>query len=258
MTQWEKSIEQLKSLMKAFADPCEGKIYHYTSGEGLRGILESNEIWLTNTAFVNDATECRALQERQNLFEDSSLTNSHVEDWWRRSFSSHHSQERFSNQYIASFSKKPTSLEQFRAYGNFSIGFQADRLSGGNFNLYECVYSEAEIKNWILEKESVPEWNGDCLDDQEKASAAFNLLYAASVKFKNESYQAEEEIRLVGISNYTWEPFPNSPSMFEKDPPIHFRNHPVLRLPVPYVNIRTKRGFRAKYSYVKKGTNISP
>lgn len=231
MDKREKGIEQLKSLIKAFADPCAGIIYHYTSAEGLRGIVESNEIWLTNTEFVNDTTECRALQEETSLFVDDDFSNEYVIDQWRYFI---RRPDMDNNTYIASFSRGKESLEQWRAYGNFRIGFEAEKLVKRRLNLYECVYYREEIKKWILNKEMVKEWEGDCLDDQAKRMAAHSLLFGASKKYKNEHYQKEKEVRLIGVSHHTWS-YPNSPSMYEDDPPIHFRDHPTYKIPVPYV-----------------------
>jgi hypothetical protein len=72
----------LERLVKAFADPCEGIVYHYTSPAGLRGIIETGDIWLTHTAFVNDTTECRALHNAKDLFRDSDFTNEYVRNAW--------------------------------------------------------------------------------------------------------------------------------------------------------------------------------
>ncbi len=232
MDKREKGNEQYKKLMKTFADSCEGIIYHYTSAEGLRGIIENNEIWLTNTAFVNDTTECKALQEKKDLFINEEFSNEYIREAWFN-FIKH--QYNRNTMYIISFSRGKESLEQWRAYGNFRIGFETKKLVKSNFNLYECVYHKQEIKDWILEKEKVNEWKGDCLEEMHKKGAAFNLIYVASVKYKNVNYIAEEEIRLIGISHHTWEPYQKSPGMFEKDPPIHFRDHPVYKIPVPYV-----------------------
>jgi len=53
----EQHLMQVGELEETFADLCEGTIYHYTTAESFQGIIESSEIWLTNTEFVNDVTE---------------------------------------------------------------------------------------------------------------------------------------------------------------------------------------------------------
>jgi len=242
-------IERLKKLIKAFADPLEGvdTIYHYTSAEGLRGIIESSEIWLTNTEFVNDKTECKVLQKEKEQFSNRDFSNEYVKEWWE------HFRKNSGNdntKYIASFSKIGDSLEQWRAYGNFCIGFKVEKLKKAGFYLFECVYDVEEIKSWILEKAKLPEWelaqpnktkvikNGHTTTTsyyEERDSAASTLLFNASKKLKDKHYQNEREVRLIAISHHSWGFYENSPSMFEKDPPIYFRIHPVLKAPVPYV-----------------------
>ncbi len=37
--------------------PPPSKLYHYTTAEGLKGIIESDKIWATNYRYVNDLTE---------------------------------------------------------------------------------------------------------------------------------------------------------------------------------------------------------
>ena len=227
-----KRLEQCKRLIKAFADPCRGVIYHYTSAEGLKGIIENSEIWLTNAVFVNDTTECKALQEEKDLFDERDFSNEHVRDKWKYFINS---PDKENNIYIASFSSGKESLGQWRAYGNFRIGFKAKDLIKRPFNLYKCIYSKKEIKEWLLKKGRIKEWNGNSLDDQSKRVAAFNLIYAASKKYKNKHFKEEREVRLVVISNHTRGFYPNSSSMFENEPPIYYRNHYIYEMPVPYV-----------------------
>jgi hypothetical protein len=227
-----ESINQFLKLRSAFADQCEDVIYHYTSSDGLMGILENSEIWLTNTAFVNDTTECKALNNEPRLFNNGSITNKHVMYSWQNF--QHHLDG--NDTYIASFSIGEESLlEQLRSYGNFRIGFDAKKLLRNPFNLYKCVYSKEEIAKWISEKSNLKEWEADLLDDNLKRAAAFNLIYAASRKYKNKHFKNENEVRLIAHSHHSWGLFTNSPSMYENDPPIHYRNQPGYNFPVPYV-----------------------
>jgi len=152
--------------------------------------------------------------------------------------------------YVASFSKKPDSLEQWRAYGNICIGFDAQRLRKTGFSLYECVYSKSEIKEWILKVLKAGEWMLDEQDrkrhfiaedgipttyaDDARPGAAFALIFRASRRLKHPCYENEEEVRLLAVSHPQWN-FPNSPSLYDNDPPIHFRPHQGFEVPVPYV-----------------------
>src|SRR5208283_3832785 len=37
--------------------PSSGVLYHYTRVEGLKGIVETNELWATSAHFLNDSAE---------------------------------------------------------------------------------------------------------------------------------------------------------------------------------------------------------
>lgn len=234
MSDRERELEQYECLFKTFTDPLEGKetIYHYTSANGLRGIVGSHELWLSNTAFVNDTTECKALKSEEDLFDEKDFSNPNVKEAWFRYLKSDMNRN---THYIVSFSTTKDFLGQWRAYGSYSISFETNKLAKDNFNLYECVYNKKKIKDWILEKEKAGEWKGDCLAELTKRFAAVNLIYAASLKYKNVNYESEEEVRLITVSNHSWEPYSNSPEMFKRQYPIHFRDRSVYKTPFPYV-----------------------
>lgn len=235
--------EQLKKIIQAFSEPEMGIVYHYTSADGVTGIIDKNEIWMSNAAFMNDTTELRMLVGAQNILEDSDFTNDAVKRAWQG-----FDRDRTINEYyLASFSGKKDSLEQWRAYGNFCIGFDAKKLGiKRNVPLYKCVYTNNGIKRWILSKEKITEWDG-LMDDQEKRDAAYNLLYVASMKYKNSHFKNENEVRLITTSHQNWL-YNNSPEMYEDDLPIHFRRHTVYGFPVPYVKffIEQDNGNNAK------------
>jgi hypothetical protein len=241
---WPLSIKkrhrQFRALIGALGDDLEGvgTIYHYTSAQGLRGIIQKGELWLTNTAFVNDTTECRALWRLRDLFRKGELTNRFVRERWESRLHPHagvSDRDDGSTLYIASFSEEGSSLDQWRAYGAFCIGFDGTKMVRKGFKLHKCVYTEDDIRDWILQKSSLREWEGNCLGDAEKRVAAGNLLNAASTKYKSDYYRGEKELRVTAVSNHTWEPYADSPAMFERQPPMHFRDHPAYKIPVPYV-----------------------
>lgn len=243
----EKRIEQLKKLLETFADPGDGTIYHYTSAPGFQGIIENRELWLTNTEFVNDITECKMLQEeaKNGLFNEEELSfNKYLKERWKDFICGKES----NNYYIASFSKESDSLEQWRAYGSFCIGFDVQKLRKDNFRLYECVYDNGAIKKWMLDKAKVEEWRLDDPDHTKTVEkngitrgscdnrymAASELIASAKIKFKHPCYINEKEVRLFAVSYSNWD-YPKSPGLYKRDPAIHFRSHPAYKLPVPYV-----------------------
>jgi hypothetical protein len=142
----EAMLAQFRRLKETFRDPLEGTIYHYTSAEGFRGIVTSGEIWLTNAAFVNDPTECKLFWDEavSFLLRRGRLRNQYVERLLVE-----HKRPPNDTYYLASFSRKPDFLPQYRAYGNICIGFDARRMKGIGFDPYKCVYTEQAIEDWL-------------------------------------------------------------------------------------------------------------
>jgi hypothetical protein len=249
-----KTIEDQLIIRQAFADSCRGTLYHYTNAEGFRGIIDKHEIWMTNTAFLNDPTECKLLSNEKDLFAGAVLSNEHVKQAWDEFVKNFADKDR-SDYYLASFSKIRDLLEQWRAYGNFCIGFDAKKLSNlkSRVKLYECVYDKQTIKKWILRKEKVNEWKNKVTEA--KKNAAGDLLFSAKLKYKDKNYQREKEVRLITVSSSNnW--FPNSP----KPPgqlPIHFRDHKAYALPLPYVKFFITKDGQHKTGTKETGKEIN-
>jgi len=152
---------------------------------------------------------------------------------------------------MASFSKAKDLLEQWRAYGSFSIGFDARELClRKGISLYRCLYTTRDIKKWILSEERKTEW-GKQKDQTIKRFLAFSLFYIASMKYKKEHFKSEKEVRLITISNHNWA-YDNSPTMYEDDLPIHVRRHSVYGFPVPYVKFFIEQDRIGDVSKVKE------
>ncbi|MGA3068809.1 MAG: DUF2971 domain-containing protein [Terracidiphilus sp.] len=240
--------ETLRKLIQAFSEPYEGTVYHYTSADGISGIIDKHEIWMSNTTFMNDTTELKALRNATDILMDNDFTNDAVRERWHKMVDRTRTDEMIEpDYYMASFSKNGDSLEQWRAYGNFCIGFEAGKLAirRRKIFLYECLYTEDKLREWILAKERIPEWTN--LPGDQRDNAAFNLVRIAPMKYKNKHFSTEEEIRLIAISHHNWD-FPNSPVLYENDLPIHFRPHRLYGFPLPYLKffIERKRNNRPK------------
>lgn len=237
----ETNLKQSQNLLAAFKDRVRGSVYHYTSAEGFRGIVASSEIWLTNTAFVNDTAECRTFWDlkKEDVFGTDPFPNRHVEAYWD-DWAEIRRKQRDNTHYIASFSSKENQLQQYRAYGGVCIGFEATALQARGFHFYRCVYAMRQIKKWIRKKSELGRWEDVC--DRDARNAARDLLFAASVKYKSEHYGGECEVRLFCESQHVWQRWPKTPLMYEREPPIHSRDHMVYKIPVPYVKFFTSLG----------------
>ncbi|HEY2467771.1 MAG TPA: DUF2971 domain-containing protein [Terracidiphilus sp.] len=117
--------------------PSGGILYHYTTADGLKGIVENEELWATSAYYLNDSAEILygyrvldlALQEwlkRTNLPEDS------VARGLAESLRSYFGQDALERNvitpiYLACFCEEGNLLSQWRAYGSsggYSIGFR--------------------------------------------------------------------------------------------------------------------------------------
>lgn len=146
-------MDLLHELLRIFSERYTGTIYHYTSAEGIAGIINNHEIWMSNTAFMNDTTELRTLQDESNILKDDDFTNKYMRRAWHDI-----QRSRFYNPnyyYMASFSRVKDMLEQWRAYGSFCIGFDSKKLQLiKGVSLYRCLYRTSDIRKWILSRYS--------------------------------------------------------------------------------------------------------
>lgn len=197
-------------------------LYHYTDAAGLSGILNSGELWLTSTPYLNDATENkhagvvirRALEQvlALHLPERQASFYRHLSEV----FQSVESAPRLSTDkqtFVCCFSSKKDSLSQWRAYGGgeggFAIGFRAAEiwdlkgkvdLSPG-FWLLPCSYDEA----WATElnHEYLIRAVNECLartPDASNAAIAAALARDASwmgAAIKHPAFAEESEWRLI-------------------------------------------------------------
>lgn len=120
-------------------------IYHYTTAQGLLGIIQNQEIWATRSLFLNDPSEVvfaatTLVDMLQTRLEDA--TNESVNlpvlekliERIPREFAQHLLFEQYVEHvpFIASFSRDGDQLEMWRSYagaGGFAIGFDPEVLT---------------------------------------------------------------------------------------------------------------------------------
>jgi len=241
---YEEMRRQARALQREIEDRVNETIYHYTSAEGFRGIVTSSELWLTNAAFVNDTTECKAFLEdcAKDLIQDESLGNNDVKETLGFRLEDGPENDKY---YIASFSRARDSLSQYRAYGKFCIGLDPRKMRRNGFHMYRCVYRTRDINDWVRKKARVRQWNGDCLQADDRCGVAGDLVFAASVKYKNAAYRDEREIRMVAVSGGSPGPYTrimapltaqdSAKDICAHEPPIHFRDCCGHGMATPYV-----------------------
>lgn len=195
-------------------------LYHYTSADGLIGILASKSIWLTDLRYMNDASELqysktlirRRLEEKSkesSLFPEQSEFLKRIRD----------SFDPFSNRFSAfsaSFCEEGNLLSQWRAYrgqgGGYAIGFDffhSLRFLDRQCALRKVIYDEkqqvGEIDTTInLFLESIAEQTANKAPEHISSSIlpAFCQAFSSTVGeylfcFKHPDFHEEKEWRLV-------------------------------------------------------------
>jgi len=133
------------------------QLYHYTSTQGLYGILTSGSVWASDLGYLNDASEltyAAALIEKEiDALKES--VSEHTSELFRRS-QSEASPDNASNGYLAiCFCAKGDLLSQWRAYADSgkgcALGFDSSALSESAGELFKVIYNEAEQVSLIKE-----------------------------------------------------------------------------------------------------------
>lgn len=120
-------------------------VYHYTSADGLFGIIDKGVVWASDTRFMNDSEELRMAMRAMTHRVESRLGKVTIREN-RKAIESAVGmviQSGFSA-YVASFSEAGNMLSQWRAYAprdGVSIGFLASALcSVPGFRFARCEY----------------------------------------------------------------------------------------------------------------------
>ena len=207
-------------------------LWHYTTPEGLTGIIESNSLWATDVFYLNDSAEfIHGIDIARKIIKQK--ISSLVGDEKKRS-------ERFDTDlsfigpnhkrpvYVCSLSKTKDELSQWRAYcrgGGFSIGFPRqgliEAIQGQHFELKECVYDASEqqkIINHLIDSHVMPYIQNPkqfskipCTPDMVSSIVCGGSnkfiweLYSTCSTLKHPSFKREEEWRLVFDHGYAFE-----------------------------------------------------
>jgi len=129
-------------------------IYHYTTYDGLLGILNSKSLWSTDILYLNDAQENRVIFDLAKRF---LLDEEEVRELFASSVIDYINKTRGPNVFVSSFSEDGDLLSQWRAYGKMSssvsIGFKRTELMDLSkkqaFDLKRCIYDQDDQKELI-------------------------------------------------------------------------------------------------------------
>ncbi len=226
-------------------------LYHYTTQQGLLGIVSTKTLWATDIRFLNDAKEFQytielAQDQLQQLNESVDRRTLQRIAERLSDMAAVTSQPRF---YVSCFSANGDQLSQWRAYSNrrsgFSIGFNfanlADAIKNQEFKLIKCIYDPIEQKQIIADvmaqvldrlSNLPPDLDGkelvsiaNFVANVEKVMRTLDelLLPVASV-LKHPKFDEEQEWRLV------------SPPIYTNSAQVHFREGQSML--VPYIEFK--------------------
>lgn len=217
-------------------------IYHYTTLQGLKGILESQEMWFTDYGYLNDSDE---LEHGLQLFEEKLKVAIGRKEYadvagifeaWIENMRNH--QHRIC---IASYSLDGDSLSQWRAYGSVAIGFAPSyELTGsrGECRFDSVIYDHANqerlvefflhhiLQSFRHDMANAEAWKR--LNIKEIYQGGVYQLVSMSALFKNEGFADEREVRVAYVEN---------PDLFEKlsIEPAQKRFRATAEAIIPYV-----------------------
>lgn len=232
--------KKLKQILANEKTRYQGCIYHYTSPEGLNGILENENIRFSNTRFLNDSSENNYIfslfPKSPNIYDNflleenfykyiRNIADSYLQGdicdidgicWWS------------DDVYVASFSKDKDNLELWNYYtktpnsAGYNIEFQTIPflINTDNFKFIqgEVIYDKIKQKSFI--KEILKEYNKIYVEHKNEIESCssskkdfirhlVNILELHNIFFKHEAYKNEQEYRcaIYNVKEYGCMPY---------------------------------------------------
>lgn len=183
-------------------------MHHYTTSSGLLGILESNELWLTDVRFMNDASELLypsqiIMEAVRRIAAPSVRATRDVLNGLRERGTA---VVEIFNVYSMSFCAKADLLSQWRGYGGdqgFAIEFNRDAFGADCWPMeYDRASSEKLVQERVMR--FIDDTNGlgvNTLADDARFLPTFtdlaHDLLTLALKMKHGSFEEEEETRFV-------------------------------------------------------------
>ncbi len=213
--------------------PVPEHIYHYTADIGLRGILESGKLWLTDVFSLNDPSEVQhGVSIAMDLFDkQTNGKNDECQELARdfRGGLQGKSLKKIAHFFVCSFSACKDDLGQWRAYADngrgYALGFDTTSIKDQfrrplpeNRDAFPVTYDDCdltEIHRRIIEK-VCPHALLPCYE--KLSQRAINTYRAellgklathvvhASLYFKHKAYSNEQEYRFLEVHSADTQP----------------------------------------------------
>lgn len=212
-----------KELLKNWTDLHSSPptiLFHYTTSQGLIGILRSNRLWATHVGFLNDASEV-AYADRiiKEFLKESARAATHpvLQEFYKRCLLAIDPFTGFRRYYVTCFCETGDLLSQWSSYadagGGYSLGLSAKEIGrrprkDHNFFLRKVVYDrkvqrtlvETTISRAVEILKKAPKEQTVVQATHMIASAVHFLddhLAEFFCTFKDPAFESEQEWRLV-------------------------------------------------------------
>lgn len=209
-----------------FLPPPPTALFHYTTYDGIRGIVESRSLRLTKFAYLNDTTELHHAIRLFKAIADNvghSAPPAHRELLERTAVRLNSFEQ--TNICVASFCENGDLLSQWRGYGS-AVGSVALRFRTSALTeiaprygarLLKCIYHRSHhaltvralinqlVRAYDIASENAPPEHLDNL--REGVISGFSSLFLqVAPAIKDEAFEAEHEWRLVTMPRRTTDP----------------------------------------------------
>ena len=187
-------------------------LYHYTSAEGLLGMVQNNALWATQVQYMNDEREWHhAVDLGRQILKTRAHSALGLQSDMAAMLYEVMGGKTMSRTFAFSLTEKEDLLSQWRGYcptGGYAIGLKTDLLVAQaarcGFTLRQCVYEDSEkrraIEEIVLRKASaLTAWP---LAEAERVKLVVDFVNEVRVLaevFKDSSFEEESEWRLVGL-----------------------------------------------------------
>ncbi len=128
----ESRFQQLWSAEDNSDEQPPNLLYHYSSAEGLLGIIQSRQLWATNALYLNDTSEISdALEVFRSELESVPLNLGEMAGFLSQGIPEYSEQAPLDH-FVVSFCEGGDLFSQWRGYGSqgtgYSIGFHSSAL----------------------------------------------------------------------------------------------------------------------------------
>ncbi len=184
------------------------ELFHYTSPDGLIGIISNRSLWASDMLSLNDQSE---VTYPQQLIADTAEASPSIPRQYRDRFKKQLTEYlfRMDAPYTICFCEEPDLLSQWRGYGvggeGFAVGFSVPWLSSlgdFGFRLQRVIYDVDQQKDLVLMfLNRVENLVSEKLFTEEEEMKVWQLAAASLstwvVMFKHPSFSEEREWRVT-------------------------------------------------------------